>query len=43
MSHADLKKIVDNSYDGFDCVIVLARVWGIFNFSDVPLDVPSLY
>ncbi len=32
----------DNSDYGFLCACVLAKVSGIFNFSDVPFDVPFL-
>ena len=39
MSHGFLIFFVDNSYGGFLCVGVWVRVWGVYFFSDVPLDV----
>ena len=39
MSHGFLIFFVDNSYGGFLCAGVWVRVWGVYFFSDVPLDV----
>ena len=40
MSHGFLIFFVDNSYDGFLCVGLWVRVWGVYFFLDVPLNVP---